>query len=123
MRMKNTNPVQKLPKLPETRPERILSEAPPWREVFTTSFTWVELGEVKILVNSGISAAPSVPQLMMAESPIQYPSPKSPKMSQLAIKVQMIERMEVAQTSEVSGCSKSMSSALLYLALDSALLR
>ena len=39
-------PVQKLPKLPDTSPDRMLSEAPPWREVLTTSFTCDAVGEV-----------------------------------------------------------------------------
>jgi hypothetical protein len=35
-----TRPIQKAEKLPATRPERMLSEAPPCREEVVTSFTW-----------------------------------------------------------------------------------
>ncbi len=35
-----TMPIQKAQKLPATRPERMLSEAPPSREAVTTSWTW-----------------------------------------------------------------------------------
>ena len=46
----------------------MLREAPPSREAVTTSRTWPELVEVKILTNSGITAPASVPQVMMVES-------------------------------------------------------
>ena len=77
MSRKNTNPVQKPPKLPDTRPDRMLSEAPPCLEVSTTSFTWVEVGEVKSLVISGIKAAPRVPHEMMLARPIHQLLPRS----------------------------------------------
>jgi hypothetical protein len=63
-----TRPIQNAEKLPATKPERMFSEAPPCLEQLVTSFTWRELVLVKILVNSGISAPATVPQLMMVES-------------------------------------------------------
>ena len=48
---------------------------------------------------------------------IIYLSLSKPRINQLAQKVPMMLMMEVIHTSEVSGCSKLMSSALLYLAL------
>ncbi len=60
-------PIQKALKLPATRPERMFKDGPPSREALTTSATWLELGLVNILVNSGINAAPKVPMLMMAD--------------------------------------------------------
>ncbi len=61
-------PIQKALKLPATRPERMLSEAPPSREAVTTSWTWPDSVEVKTLTNSGIMAPASVPQVMIVES-------------------------------------------------------
>ena len=67
IRTRMVRPSQKAEKLPATRPERMFSEAPPWREALTTSSQWRELVLVKTLVNSGISAPAMVPQLMMIE--------------------------------------------------------
>ena len=61
-------PFQKALKLPATRPERIVSDAPPSREAVTISWTCLECELVKTLVNSGISTAASVPQLMIVAS-------------------------------------------------------
>ena len=58
-------PFQKALKLPATRPERIVSDAPPSRDAVTISWTCLECELVKTLVNSGISTAASVPQLMI----------------------------------------------------------
>ena len=63
-----TRPIQKAQKLPATKPERMLSEAPPCLEDVTISFTWRLSVEVKIFVNSGISAPASVPNEMMVAS-------------------------------------------------------
>ena len=63
-----TRPFQNAEKLPATKPERMLSDAPPCLEAVTTSLTWAEVVEVKILVNSGITAPAIVPQLMMTLS-------------------------------------------------------
>src|SRR6187551_569359 len=58
-------PFQNALKLPATMPERIVSEAPPSRDAVTISCTCFECELVKIFVNSGISTAASVPQLMI----------------------------------------------------------
>ena len=63
-----TRPIQKAEKLPATKPDRMFSEAPPCLEQLVTSLTCRELVLTKILVNSGISAPATVPQLMMTES-------------------------------------------------------
>src|ERR1039457_1633759 len=64
----NTRPIQNAEKLPATRPESTFSEAPPSREALTTSLTCIDCVEVKTLMNSGINAPASVPQLMISES-------------------------------------------------------
>ena len=63
-----TRPIQNAEKLPATKPDRMFSDAPPCLEQLVTSRTCRELVLTKILVNSGISAPATVPQLMMAES-------------------------------------------------------
>jgi hypothetical protein len=73
MRTRITSPIQKAEKLPATKPERMLSEAPPCLEEVTTSFTWRLSVEVKILVNSGMSAPAIVPNEMMVASTHQRP--------------------------------------------------
>src|SRR6516225_1453849 len=61
-------PTQKPLKLPATRPERIVKDEPPSRDAVTISWTCLECELVKILVNSGMSTAARVPQLMMLAS-------------------------------------------------------
>ena len=73
-----TMPFQKALKLPATKPERMVRDAPPSREAETISATCLDLDEVKILVNSGITAPAKVPQLMIVESFHQRVSPISP---------------------------------------------
>src|SRR5438876_10273112 len=68
MRLAISRPFQKALKLPATRPERIVRDAPPSREAVTISCTCLECELVKILVNSGIRTAASVPQLIMVAS-------------------------------------------------------
>src|ERR1039458_3729768 len=105
--------------LPATRPDRIPSEAPPSFAEVTTSCTWLELVEVKTFTNSGMSAPARVPQEMMEAS--FHHSVGSPARFWTIRKetryVRAIETMEVIQTSEVNGASKSMSSEFAYLAL------
>ena len=60
-----TAPIQKPEKLPATKPERIVNEAPPSLDAVTTSSVCFALGLVNIFVASGINAAPKVPQEMM----------------------------------------------------------
>src|SRR6059036_1823198 len=61
-------PFQKALKLPATMPDRMVSDAPPSRDAVTISRTCLEWELVKTLVNSGMSTAARVPQLMMEAS-------------------------------------------------------
>src|SRR5262249_16689006 len=110
------NPIQNAEKLPATKPESMLREAPPCLEQLVTSRTWRELVLTNTFVNSGIKAPATVPQLMMDESthqrlPWAMPSVslKSPNRSLLATKVIMIDTAEVIHTRCVNGASKSKS--------------
>src|SRR5450432_4237272 len=107
-----TRPIQKAEKFPATRPDRMFNDAPPCLEQLVTSRTCRELVLTKILVNSGITAPATVPQLMMAESTHQKAGcatplkAKSPSSSLLATNVTIIDTAEVIQTRCVSGASK-----------------
>src|SRR5580658_300716 len=110
------SPIQKAEKLPATKPDRMLSDAPPCLEQLVTSRTWRELVLTNTLVNSGITAPATVPQLMMTDnthhrSGWAAPSAplKSPSNTLLAMKVMAMETAEVSQTRLVSGASKSKS--------------
>src|SRR5512137_2316599 len=113
MRSMMTNPIQNAEKLPATKPDRMFNDAPPCLEQLVTSLTWRELVLTKILVNSGIKAPATVPQLMMAESTHQSAGcgtpliAKSPNNSLLATKVMAMDTAEVIQTRWVKGASKS----------------
>ena len=94
----------------------MLRDAPPCLEQLVTSLTWRELVLTKILVNSGISAPATVPQLMMMDSTHHKSvctapalSLKSPSSSLLAMKVTPMDTAEVIQTRWVNGASKSKS--------------
>ena len=109
-------PIQKAEKFPATRPERMFSEAPPWWEALVISRTWRDDVLVKTLVNSGITAPATVPQLMITDSTHQSAgtaSPLSPRKpcrsSQLATNVAAMDTAEVSHTRLVSGCSRSNS--------------
>src|SRR6476660_374678 len=98
-------PIQKAEKLPATKPDRMFNEAPPCLEQLVTSRTCLELVLTKILVNSGMSAPATVPQLMITESTHQrlgwaasLASLKSPRSSLLAMKVMIMDTAEVIQT-------------------------
>src|SRR5580658_1672959 len=94
------------------------SEAPPSCADLTTSFTWADLVEVKTLTSSGMIAPARVPHEMMADSfHHSVPSPRSGIITLETIKVKMMETIDVIQTSEVNGVSKSMSSEFAYFAL------
>src|SRR5580700_173888 len=110
------SPIQKAEKLPATKPDRMLSEAPPCLEQLVTSRTCRDVVLTKTLVNSGITAPATVPQLMMTESTHQRfgwaapeASAKSPSSNLLAKNVIPMETREVIQTRCVSGASKSKS--------------
>src|SRR5271155_1294707 len=103
-------PIQKAEKLPATKPDRMFSDAPPCLEQLVTSLTWRELVLTKTLVNSGITAPATVPQLMMIDSTHHKsgcanpaPSLKSPNSTLLATKVTAMETAEVIQTRWVNG--------------------
>src|SRR5258708_5412154 len=120
------SPIQNAEKFPATKPERMLSEAPPCLEQFVTSRTCLELVLTKTLVNSGMSAPAIVPQLIMHESTHHkagWANPsaplKSPSSSLLARKVIAMDTAEVIQTRWVKGASKSKS----FLPPNIALLR
>src|SRR5436309_16096866 len=108
-------PIQTADMLPATKPERMFSDAPPCLEQFVTSRTCRELVLTNTLVNSGISAPATVPQLMMPDRTHQrfgWATPfmaKSPSSSLLATIVIAMETAEVIQTRCVSGASKSKS--------------
>src|SRR6266850_1860129 len=106
-------PFQKALKLPATRPERIVSDVPPSRDAVTISFTCLEWELVKILVNSGMSTAASVPQLMIVASCHQScgralpPTDRSPIKSQLMPNEVVMHKIEAIQMRRVNGASKS----------------
>src|SRR6185369_15477618 len=116
-------PIQKALKLPATMPERIVSDAPPSRDAVTISLTCLEWELVKTLVNSGISTAASVPQLMIAASchhrlgsafmtwvpPSITGTARSLISSQLMKNEVLMHRIDAIQMSRVSGSSKSNS--------------
>src|SRR4029450_3371170 len=101
-------PFQKALKLPATRPERIVSDAPPSRDAVTISWTCFEWELVKTFVNSGISTAASVPQLMIVASchqregspmiaPPGFVTDRSPIRSQLIPKDVEMQRIATVQ--------------------------
>src|SRR5688572_3102186 len=61
-------PIQYALKLPATKPDRMLSDAPPSRDEVTTSLTWLDSTEVNTFTSSGIIAPASVPQVMIDAS-------------------------------------------------------
>src|SRR5256885_1485538 len=97
---------QNTEKLPATIPDRMVSEAPPSRVAATISLTWRDWLLVNTLVNSGISAAPSVPHEMIDDSFHHNPEPRSASIQRDTRKVTMIESTEVIHTRLVSGSSK-----------------
>src|SRR5262245_8639344 len=106
-------PIQYALKLPATKPERMLSDAPPSFDAPSTSRTCPDSVDVKILTSSGITAPASVPQLMMAES-FHHNVGSPPRLgisSRETTNVSAMETIEVSQTSEVSGASKFIRSA------------
>src|SRR5438874_11328687 len=114
-------PFQKALKLPATRPERIVNDAPPSREAVTISCTGLECELVKTLVNSGISTAARVPQLMIVASWNHRYLVSMPATSILCINNQLMPydvRMHSADAMtmrRVRGASKLNSLSPLYL--------
>src|SRR5260370_554644 len=109
-------PHQKALKLPATIPERMVSEAPPSRETVTISCTCLEWELGNSLVNSGISTAASVPQLMMVASChhnwgswvtlVPALTDRSPKSNLLIRKEVEMHKTAAIQIRRVRGCSK-----------------
>src|SRR5262245_60399999 len=122
-------PFQKALKLPATMPERIVSDVPPSREAVTISWTCLECELVKILVNSGISTAASVPQLIIeASSHHRFGSGLKTfgavSTDRLLINNQLmryevlIHRIDAIQISRVNGASKLNSFSPRYFASE-----
>ncbi len=129
MRPAMRSPIHKALKLPATRPERMVSEAPPSRDAVTISWTCFEWELVNTFVNSGMSTAASVPQLMIVASchqregsavttPSGFLTVMSPIRSQLMPKEVVMQRIAAIQIRRVSGCSKSKNFIPAYLALE-----
>src|SRR5215813_537616 len=114
MRTTMVRPIQYAEKLPAVRPESTFSDGPPSRKAVTTSRTCCDSVEVKTLTNSGMIAPARVPQLMIVES--FHHSVSLPPMCGMTryetTKVRTSETIEVIQTSDVSGASKFIVSAL-----------
>src|SRR6476659_8166779 len=101
-------------------PDRIVKDAPPSRDAVTISWTCLEWELVKTLVNSGMSTAARVPQLMMVASCHQRLGSDMPPTFRSLISSQLMKydvemhRMDAIQISLVNGCSKSNSFSPLY---------
>src|SRR5262249_17815543 len=113
-------PFQKALKLPATMPDRIVSDVPPSREAVTISWTCLECELVKILVNSGMSTAARVPQLIIVASCHQSwgsalpPTSRSCRSSQLMPNDVEMHKIDAIQMRRVSGASKLKSLRPLY---------
>src|SRR5690349_10216237 len=113
-------PIQKALKLPATMPLRMVSDVPPSRVAMTISWTCLECELVKALVNSGMSTAARVPQLMIVASChhrlgyVVVPTCRSLMSSQLIRYDVEMHRIDAIQMSRVSGASKSNSFSPLY---------
>src|SRR4051812_23066734 len=101
-------PSQYALKLPATRPDRMLSDAPPSRDDVTTSLTCLDSVDVKTFTNSGMIAPASVPQVITLDS--LYHSVLSPPRSGImrydTMYVSPTDRIDVSHTRNVSGDSK-----------------
>src|SRR5688572_20131717 len=102
----------------------MLSDAPPSREDVTTSRTCFECVDVKIFTSSGMMAPASVPHVMTVES-CHHRSGLPPRLGMVrydSTYVRNTEKIDVTQTSCVSGASKFILVAPAYLARETALL-
>src|SRR3954462_5552444 len=96
----------------------MFSDAPPSREEITTSLTCPDSVDVNTFTSSGMMAPASVPQVMTADSfHHNEPSPRFGIIALDTMNVSATERIDVNQTSTVSGASKFILSALAYLPL------
>src|SRR5215467_4538117 len=99
----------------------MLRDGPPSFDEMTTSLTWADSTDVKTLTNSGMMAPAAVPHVMTVESfHHSVPSPRSGISRYETAYVMTTETNDVSQTSEVSGASKFIRSALPYLAFANA---
>jgi hypothetical protein len=115
-------PSQYALKLPATNPDRMLSDGPPSLEDVTTSRTWVDSTDVKILTSSGMIAPAKVPHVITVES-CHHRSARPPSSGishDEATNVRITETTDVSQTRRVSGVSKFIDVALPKLALAQA---
>ena len=91
----------------------MFSEAPPSRELLTTSLTCLLFVEVNTLTSSGIRAPASVPREMIAASfhhnPLVAPTPRT---RYVVRNVNRMQTTEVTHTNELSGSSKFIRSAV-----------
>src|SRR6516225_1792321 len=115
IRVAMSRPFQNALKFPATMPDRMVSDGPPSRDAVTISWTCLECELVKTLVNSGISTAARVPQLMMVASCHQRfsvlvestPGTDNPRIkSQLMKNDVLMHRIAAIQMRRVSGSSK-----------------
>src|SRR5687767_8572292 len=100
-------PNQNALKFPATKPERMLSDAPPSRDDVTTSRTCRDPTEVNTFTNSGMIAPASVPQVITRDS-FHHSVVSLPMLgisSHDARNVRATETIEVSQTRVVSGAS------------------
>src|SRR5918994_4820632 len=122
MRPMMVMPNQKAEKFPATKPDRMLSEAPPSRDEVTTSRTCRDSVLVKTFTSSGMIAPARVPQVITVES-CHHRSGLPPRLGTITYDsryVRTTETIEVSQTSCVSGVSKLNRPASPYLPRDSA---
>src|SRR6185503_18736012 len=98
MRPAIATPFHRHEKLPATRPDRIVSDAPPSRDALTISATWRECELVNAFVSSGITAAASVPHEMMIDSFHHKPAARWPMITYEAPNVTAIDSNDVIHT-------------------------
>src|SRR5579863_8072322 len=100
-------PSQNALKFPATKPDRMVSAAPPSCDEVTTSRTWADSVEVNTFTSSGISAPASVPHVMTVDSfhHKDVSPPNSGIMKEDTMYVRAIETSDVSQTRNVSGAS------------------
>src|SRR3954468_9643137 len=99
-------PSQYALKFPATKPDRMLSDAPPSRDEVTTSCTWADFTEVNTFTSSGMIAPASVPQVITAESFHQrLPAPGLGSGMRGNTNVSPPGPSHARQTSDVSGAS------------------
>src|SRR5439155_19269897 len=113
---------QNTEKLPATIPERMFSEAPPSLLAATTSATCCECELVNTFVNSGITAAASVPHEMISDSVDQRCPPSGASSHLDTANVTAIDRIEHTHTRLVRGASKLILSLPVFCARATAAL-